>query len=280
MSVPVYYSPNDFFSVSAIDIDSDTSCDCSQNNNIISCSPAKDIMDKYKTAQNNYSNALAEVKTKNNALIKEQNNLNDLNLQINKLYPIVTSKLQAFNLAKRKQKDAQNNLKKNRFSKKLQKRARAAANETAKTSKLYASDFARYSNLLTERTNKLTYIDKLKIEFADANTKISTTNQQLDEITTEFNKTSKNCSEISNKIQKNNSLNSQFQKANIQNETTLGLYKDSGRFYNTQYIQLWNIGGGIAIAGYMMYYILRNSGMFQKDSIDSKLSLPILSEKK
>ena len=54
----------------------------------------------------------------------------------------------------------------------------------------------------------------------------------------------------------NTNLANKIQTANNKNATSLGLYDDSNIFYNTQYIQLWNMAGGIALSGYFIYYLV------------------------
>ena len=54
----------------------------------------------------------------------------------------------------------------------------------------------------------------------------------------------------------NKDLANKIQTANNKNTTSLGLYNDSSLFYTTQYIQLWNMAGGIALSGYLIYYLV------------------------
>jgi len=56
--------------------------------------------------------------------------------------------------------------------------------------------------------------------------------------------------------QTNKDLANKIQTANNKNATSLGLYSDSSIFYSTQYIQLWNMAGGIALSGYFIYYLV------------------------
>ena len=67
------------------------------------------------------------------------------------------------------------------------------------------------------------------------------------------------CSNISIEIEKNNDLAHQLQNNTSKNDTTRGIFNDSNIFYNTQYIQLWNMGGGILLASYMIYYLVNNN---------------------
>ena len=57
-------------------------------------------------------------------------------------------------------------------------------------------------------------------------------------------------------INNNTDLANKIQKANNKNATSLGLYNDSSIFYTTQYIQLWNMAGGIALSSYLIYYLV------------------------
>ena len=54
----------------------------------------------------------------------------------------------------------------------------------------------------------------------------------------------------------NTELANKIQKANNKNTTSLGLYTDSSIFYTTQYIQLWNMAGGVALSGSLIYYLV------------------------
>ena len=54
----------------------------------------------------------------------------------------------------------------------------------------------------------------------------------------------------------NTQLANKIQKANNKNATSLGLYTDSSIFYTMQYIQLWNMAGGIALSGSLIYYLV------------------------
>jgi hypothetical protein len=55
----------------------------------------------------------------------------------------------------------------------------------------------------------------------------------------------------------NTDLANKIQSMNNKNVTALGLYNDSGIFYSTQYLQLWNMAGGIALSGYLIYYLIK-----------------------
>lgn len=57
-------------------------------------------------------------------------------------------------------------------------------------------------------------------------------------------------------INNNADLANKIQKANNKNATSLGLYTDSSIFYTMQYIQLWNMAGGIALSGSLIYYLV------------------------
>ena len=66
------------------------------------------------------------------------------------------------------------------------------------------------------------------------------------------------CTEVSgtNALTDNRELADKIQKASKKNSTTLGFYNDSSIFYTTQYIQLWNMAGGIALSGFLIYYLI------------------------
>lgn len=63
-------------------------------------------------------------------------------------------------------------------------------------------------------------------------------------------------SNVTAATQRNEDLANKIQTANNKNTTSLGLYNDSSLFYTTQYIQLWNMAGGIALSGYLIYYLV------------------------
>jgi len=66
-----------------------------------------------------------------------------------------------------------------------------------------------------------------------------------------------NCGDVSRAITMNTDLANKIQSMNNKDATALGLYNDSGIFYNTQYLQLWNMAGGIALSGFLIYYLLK-----------------------
>jgi hypothetical protein len=67
---------------------------------------------------------------------------------------------------------------------------------------------------------------------------------------------SSQCLNVTPAITKNTNLANNIQIANNKNTTSLGLYNDSSLFYTTQYIQLWNMAGGIALSSYLIYYLV------------------------
>jgi len=66
-----------------------------------------------------------------------------------------------------------------------------------------------------------------------------------------------NCGDVRTAITMNADLANKIQSMNNKNVTALGLYNDSGIFYNTQYLQLWNMAGGIALSGFLIYYLIK-----------------------
>lgn len=62
---------------------------------------------------------------------------------------------------------------------------------------------------------------------------------------------------IKNALVTNKNLTNQLKNTTAKNITTQKLYKDSGIFYSTQYIQLWNMTGGIVAAGAIIYYLVK-----------------------
>ena len=69
--------------------------------------------------------------------------------------------------------------------------------------------------------------------------------------------TLQNCQAVKNSIDQNTYLANEFKNKNSKNGIALGLYNDSSIFYTTQYIQLWNMLGGIALSGVLIYYLLK-----------------------
>jgi len=62
---------------------------------------------------------------------------------------------------------------------------------------------------------------------------------------------------IKNTLSENTVLSNKLKESTTKNNISQKLYYDSGIFYSTQYIQLWNMAGGIVVAGFMIYYLVK-----------------------
>jgi hypothetical protein len=65
------------------------------------------------------------------------------------------------------------------------------------------------------------------------------------------------CPNVQAALSTHNTLVNQLQTTTSKNNTSEKLYTDSNVFYSTQYIQLWNMAGGILIAGVAIYFLVK-----------------------
>lgn len=103
----------------------------------------------------------------------------------------------------------------------------------------YNPNNTNYVGILTDIT---TIVDNTKTPNVSCNTRNLSTD----------------CNNVRTAIATNTDYATQLQTMNNKNATALGLYNDSGIFYTTQYLQLWNMAGGIALSGFLIYYLIKN----------------------